>query len=195
VEFAAYSSEKYNTAFSLAKFVPPPPEGMPGYKWYDWRVTNWGTKWDVVACIDHTPGRAIFQFNSAWSPPGPVIVAAAEKFPMLEFEHVYYERGCDFGGVATFSEGICISNIEEGALETELRCYGVVNRSCATCWEDVETTEVHGKVYCDECMENQCACCDHPKDEHADGGKCLYEPTTFMALKDALNNGIRKDPD
>ena len=52
--------------------------------WYDWRVTNWGTKWDVVD-VEITQRltsqgmapetmTASFSFNcwTAWSPPIPV---------------------------------------------------------------------------------------------------------------------------
>ena len=70
---------------------PAPKEGEPqplvdGYdNWYDWRVNNWGTKWDVVDVQITQPltlhddeedvapesMNASFSFNcwTAWSPP------------------------------------------------------------------------------------------------------------------------------
>ena len=69
-----------------------PATKLMGYEvsgWYDWRVTNWGTKWDVVdveitqslLLHDDEPStedpwtmNASFSFNcwTAWSPPVPV---------------------------------------------------------------------------------------------------------------------------
>ena len=45
--------------------------------WYDWRVNNWGTKWEVCEFygVDKQPDALIgdstisFAFSSAWSPP------------------------------------------------------------------------------------------------------------------------------
>jgi len=72
--------------------------------WYDWRVHNWGTKWD----IDVEPGleyreegdTGIIQgwFDSAWAPP----IHAYEYFLThnedCSIKSYYYEGGCDFAG-------------------------------------------------------------------------------------------------
>ena len=75
--------------------------------WYDWRVNNWGTKWEVNefygvdkqadALIGHS--TISFAFSSAWSPP----INAYEKFlennPDCFIRAYYYEGGCDFMGL------------------------------------------------------------------------------------------------
>ena len=75
--------------------------------WYDWRVNNWGTKWEVNefygvdkqadALIGHS--TISFAFSSAWSPP----IGAYEKFlennPDCFIRAYYYEGGCDFMGL------------------------------------------------------------------------------------------------
>ena len=75
--------------------------------WYDWRVNNWGTKWEVNefygvdkqadALIGHS--TISFSFSSAWSPP----IGAYEKFlennPDCSIKAYYYEGGCDFMGL------------------------------------------------------------------------------------------------
>lgn len=73
--------------------------------WYDWRVANWGTKWDIGldsdldnrAKIDN--GSFTVSFCSAWSPPE----AAYEKLEMMGFEikAYYYEPGMGFCGEYT----------------------------------------------------------------------------------------------
>jgi hypothetical protein len=47
--------------------------------WYDWRVKNWGTKWDLcevdnVRCVHSDVESLILEFKcwTAWSPPVPV---------------------------------------------------------------------------------------------------------------------------
>ena len=75
--------------------------------WYDWRVNNWGTKWEVNEFygIDKQPDALIgdstisFAFSSAWAPP----IGAYEKFlennPDCFIRAYYYEGGCDFMGL------------------------------------------------------------------------------------------------
>ncbi|MFZ9617803.1 MAG: hypothetical protein ACO29Y_05755 [Holophagaceae bacterium] len=68
--------------------------------WYDWNVSNWGTKWDVgeQGCSDIRPdGRMLHTyFDSAWSPP----VNAYVKLEELGFRvnAMYYEGGMAFAG-------------------------------------------------------------------------------------------------
>jgi hypothetical protein len=75
--------------------------------WYDWRVNNWGTKWEVCEFygVDKQPDALIgdstisFAFSSAWAPP----IGAYEKFlennPDCSIRAYYYEGGCDFMGL------------------------------------------------------------------------------------------------
>ena len=77
--------------------------------WYDWRVNNWGTKWELCEfygvdrqyLTEQSEGESTisFSFSSAWAPP----IGAYEKF--LEnnsncfIRAYYYEGGCDFMGL------------------------------------------------------------------------------------------------
>jgi hypothetical protein len=59
-----------------------------GRGWYDWNITNWGTKWD--AC-DTYVGRdedlsASISFQTAWGIPEPTLRAMAEQHPELTFD-------------------------------------------------------------------------------------------------------------
>ena len=65
--------------------------------WYDWCCCNWGTKWN--AC--HSEGRnpqetatmTVYRFDTAWSPPAPVIHALAAAYPKLTFRLEYTCEG------------------------------------------------------------------------------------------------------
>jgi len=107
--------ERVRTAFNngalLAEFIPVPEElqitagrtNNPdenqkivdaeesnrekyGYSnWYDFCVSEWGTKWDVGGdgCVPHDiDGGIMISFDSAWSPP----IAAYEKLTEMGFE-------------------------------------------------------------------------------------------------------------
>ena len=86
---------------------PAPKEGkvqplVDGFdNWYDWRVQNWGTKWDVdMEGLElSSGGRTITGwFDSAWSPP----IHAYEYFLTANedcsINSYYYEGGMDFAG-------------------------------------------------------------------------------------------------
>ena len=65
------------TAFSEGKlcqeFHPMQPQLLEDESWYNWRVENWGTKWDVggegleAELINETTVQ--LSFDSAWNPP------------------------------------------------------------------------------------------------------------------------------
>lgn len=61
--------------------------------WYDWRSRVWGTKWNAceTELITASKEKLVYQFDTAWSEPEPVIRALAEKYPTatitLEFSH------------------------------------------------------------------------------------------------------------
>ena len=79
--------------------------------WYDWRVANWGTKWDIDAYDgsiktsqellgkDNGKAELSFGFDSAWAPPINAIDEYLMKNEDVSMKLWYYEPGCDFGGV------------------------------------------------------------------------------------------------
>jgi len=88
-----------------------------GEAWWHWRVTNWGTKWDIrsddilgdLTCVADDKNREYeieFDFDTAWSPPIEWLRYCEEKYKRqnLSFHMTYFEGGMGFGGVYdTFS--------------------------------------------------------------------------------------------
>ena len=70
-------------------FVPMPKtkENTEGEGWYDWCLAQWGTKWDAsdIDRITEHGSFAIYEFNTAWSPPIPWLEAV---FPDVRFVHM-----------------------------------------------------------------------------------------------------------
>jgi hypothetical protein len=66
---------------------------------YEWCRDNWGTKWGAYEGVAYMRGNTqMISFQSAWSPPIPVMVAMAAKFPTLRFELNYFEQGAGYCG-------------------------------------------------------------------------------------------------
>lgn len=72
---------------------------------YEWCIENWGTKWNAVeATIDEDYDITYF-FDTAWSPPIPVIHELSRQFPELYFELTFGDPAMDFSGVYEFKDG------------------------------------------------------------------------------------------
>jgi hypothetical protein len=81
--------------------------------WYDWCVTNWGTKWgdcDTVYRDSFTNSNgdlktSMYTFDSAWGPPEEGILHIAKSFKPLLFDLRYQEPGMAFCGYARIGNG------------------------------------------------------------------------------------------
>ena len=94
--------------------VPPDGYNAGGYEWC---VDNWGTKWNAhraeLGERSEWAGEVsqVIHFETAWSPPEPVVKRAAELYPDLTFTLRYFECGAVYngmlrcqGGEVTFDE-------------------------------------------------------------------------------------------
>lgn len=99
----------------FSKSVPEPELEDDG--WYNWRLDNWGTKWEPnfeggcqidVREID-TGGRSLkmatYSFDTAWGPGDRWLEKTATKYPNLTFCLVYSEGGMNFGGSVIYKNG------------------------------------------------------------------------------------------
>ena len=75
--------------------------------WYNWRLANWGTKWNLVPNrggdlytynIDMHDDWLQLTFETAWSPPNGIYEALYEKYPSLDISWFYREDGCQISG-------------------------------------------------------------------------------------------------
>ena len=82
--------------FDFQKIIPMDKKLLEGEEWYDWRVENWGTKWDGYDGRISDDGSA-FTFDTAWAPPLPIIKKLAE-ITGEKFTLEYIELGMFFCG-------------------------------------------------------------------------------------------------
>jgi hypothetical protein len=70
--------------------------------WWDWRVQNWGTKWEVDAERIPLPLENALSitlcFSSAWSPPLEAYSALLSQEGITSISALYYEPSMDFAG-------------------------------------------------------------------------------------------------
>ena len=75
--------------------------GCQDDRWYNWRVQNWGTKWDCYSLeMDDTDMPHGFEvtFETAWSPPEEVCYAIKDQYDDLSISWFYDEPGCEIAG-------------------------------------------------------------------------------------------------
>lgn len=96
-------------------FFPCPQElyDNPGNgfdTWYQWHVTNWGTKWDVPYkevrfSEDNDDTTCQMWFDTAWAPPEKFVESVSKLFPELEFKVAYSEGGNAYAGYVVYING------------------------------------------------------------------------------------------
>jgi hypothetical protein len=71
----------------------------PESAWWDWRVQNWGTKWEINTddtYIDIHEKEIRVSFSTAWSPPTGIFDKLVDQG--YGVNALYYEGGCAFCG-------------------------------------------------------------------------------------------------
>ena len=99
-----YKTVKVKPTFDASHITgKPEPEFVdPEQAWWDWRVQNWGTKWDIG--WDSHQDKAelnsdhdmFVNFQSAWSPPLDAYATLVEMG--FSIRAYYFEGGCCFCG-------------------------------------------------------------------------------------------------
>lgn len=99
-----YTKVKVKPTFDSSHITgKPAPEFVdPEQAWWDWRVQNWGTKWDIgweqyqdKADLDDD-NLMIVSFDSAWSPPTDAYAKIIELG--YSIKAYYFESGMEFCG-------------------------------------------------------------------------------------------------
>lgn len=119
--------EREASDLSLEQFLPTPSELMAHQSpqndkklaaeftkkygaddWYNWRIKNWGIKWDladVSADSDEYEDFAEYTFDTPWGPPVQAFEEISKMYPFLEFRLKYDESGMAFMGAAIIQNG------------------------------------------------------------------------------------------
>ena len=95
IDFTKENLPDINFSFSGSLPIPQNEEN----NWYKWCTENWGTKWDIneeEITYDISDTHIEYKFDTAWSPPNRWLETIHKNYPLLQFELISYESGCDF---------------------------------------------------------------------------------------------------
>lgn len=167
--------------------------------WYDWCVSNWGTKWNAYGYekgVDYS-GNDSLCFRTAWSAPHPVLDKLSEMYPEIVMEHRWADEdiGCNCGQRTRLGGKIIDEYIPEGVRTKDfaMEMWGYEPAELGVCLNasgtgyiyvddtDFETIELLGQpaLFTNERLTNedipQGMYCYHLR--HGDDGQfCTVEP-------------------
>lgn len=97
------AAEAWRNTHPPAEWFSGPTDGFNSGG-YDWRVKHWGTKWSARGAargegsVEGSTATVVLHFDTAWSPPTPVVLNASRRFPDLTFDLRWYECGMGLQG-------------------------------------------------------------------------------------------------
>lgn len=101
------TNEDGQLSLDFEKILPIPEGYKDDDRWYDWCVSNWGTKWNADTYNISDEGISL---GTAWSPPLPVISELA-KLVQKDLRLIYIEEGMGFcGEFIANSDGTFVDN-------------------------------------------------------------------------------------
>jgi hypothetical protein len=104
------------------------PLGEPNEDWYEQHWNEWGTKWNAVDCIiEDYDEYIIVWFETAWSPPIPIMKALTKQHKGLSFHMEYNEGGVGFRGVFESQDGEVIRDDCRDMTEDDFKELGFID--------------------------------------------------------------------
>jgi len=105
--------DKLDEYFGTHGYANGEKQGESEYNWYNFNNSKWGTKWDIAvrdedeysdtSLEEEHPTTLRYRFNTAWSPPLPVIEELSIQYPKLEIT-LEYEEEQGWGGEILWTE-------------------------------------------------------------------------------------------
>lgn len=113
--------------FLMDNLVPMPPELLENGDWYEWRLENWGTKWDLSQEYDETrvyyeegDTMADLDYQTAWAPNCDFWITVSERFPSLKIDIRYIEEGMWFMGHEIYQNGRILDRVYHNNIPDEV---------------------------------------------------------------------------
>ena len=113
IPLAEKHSTKYENKVGEIGELPVPPDpneefgttyfkstGRPDQRWYDWRIENWGIKWDINSQegTQEDDDFITYEFETPWGPPEHICETLREKFEDATITWFFDEPGMQSAG-------------------------------------------------------------------------------------------------
>lgn len=115
--------------------------GDTEYNWYNWNITNWGTKWDASESelVDESEISLQYRFDTPWGVAEGALIALSKQYPDVGF-NLEFEEETGWGGEVEFTNGesVVIQEYQNrcrqcSALDTLESCEKCDNYLCSKC--------------------------------------------------------------
>ena len=128
----------------FAQYLPE-PENI-GNNWYNWRLKNWGCKWDCqIEEVQIESNYIQLQFDSPWNPPIQGLTTLSKQLSQLTFKLEYGELGCDFQGLLVLEHGIETTHLQN--------TFFGESQICSNCKQTYQPEiDVYGNITNDICQ-------------------------------------------
>jgi hypothetical protein len=132
---AKHSEEELAELYDYGKTAYEVYEKYGATSWYDWRIQNWGTKWNAyytsTGDMDDETTYTIY-FQTAWSHPYPVLEKLVSMFPELEFDYKFADEDFSYNtGTGYGREGMLTMYYPNGGSDEAVKLY-------IECWDENE---------------------------------------------------------
>lgn len=143
-DYIGYDKEKDSVEFNFGIMSPIPDDIQNDYQW---RIENWGNKWDGSDChIDIDDDQIHLSIETAWNPCDKWTYKLIELCPGVDIYHEYYEPGEGYIGWIQHFEN-------EGPEDYEDVCYNF-SSDCYDYWLTVFEKEYETFDWLSEHIEN-----------------------------------------
>jgi len=102
LHFKKLDEERKKEALKLGRQYKENVERHGHTSWYSWHCEHWGTKWNSYDCEERD---GAYYFDTAWSPPEPIMQKISEVFPDVKITHSFFDEGWCFWGKAEWLGG------------------------------------------------------------------------------------------
>jgi hypothetical protein len=101
--------------------ICPEPDDVED--WYDWRMKNWGCKWNAIdpELTWFSNHHLLIKFDTAWYPPISLLQCLSKKENLL-IRFSYDEEGVGFYGHGEIRDGEIVEHIHREYTEADFEC-------------------------------------------------------------------------
>lgn len=113
-----------------------------GYRdWYDWRLDNWGCKWNSYE-LNIIEDKGIISFETPWSPPKGIFQKLIELYPNMEMNLIFLDEGYLYAGELSYSKDSGLKEIDYKEIANSEEDYNQIIENHIKSLDDIDEEEL-----------------------------------------------------